>query len=103
MLSGQLISAPENFYDDFILREIAAESEEFQEAMIIGRVIGKYRLGISDSWIAFRIEEMIRAGKLESVTQVAKDMPIYNRVLKKSKDLALVSQNHIFYAHLNGK
>ncbi|MEG0772650.1 DUF3658 domain-containing protein [Clostridium sp.] len=82
-LNGQLISAPETLYDGFILREIAAEGEEFQEAMVIGRVIGKYQLGIGDSWIAFRIEEMIRAGKLESVTAVAKDMPIYHRVLKK--------------------
>lgn len=84
MLNGQLISAPETLYDGFILREIAAEGEEFQEAMVIGRVIGKYQLGIGDSWIAFRIEEMIRAGKLESVTEVAKDMPIYHQVLKKS-------------------
>ena len=82
-LNGQLISAPETLYDGFILREIAAEGEEFQEAMVIGRVSGKYQLGIGDSWIAFRIEEMIRAGKLESVTAVAKDMPIYHRVLKK--------------------
>lgn len=82
-LNGQLISAPETLYDGFILREIEAEGEEFQEAMVIGRVIGKYQLGIGDSWIAFRIEEMIHAGKLESVTAVAKDMPIYHRVLKK--------------------
>ncbi len=82
-LNGQLISAPETLYDGFILREIAAEGEEFQEAMVIGRVLGKYQLGIGDSWIAFRIEEMIRTGKLESMTEVAKDMPIYHRVLKK--------------------
>ncbi|OPY56466.1 MAG: hypothetical protein A4E55_02105 [Pelotomaculum sp. PtaU1.Bin035] len=82
-LNGQLISAPETLYDGFILREIAAEGEEFQETMVIGRVIGKYQLGIGDAWIAFRIEEMIHAGKLESVTAAAEDMPIYHRVLKK--------------------
>lgn len=82
-LNGQLISAPETLYDDFILREIVAEDEEFQEARVIGRVIGKYQLGIGDSWIAYRIKEMIRLGKLESVTVDAKDMPIYHRVLKK--------------------
>lgn len=83
MLNGQLVSAPEKLYDDFILREIAAEGEEFQEAMIIGRVLGKYQLGIGDSWVALRIEEMIHAGKLEAVSAVAEDMPVYHRVLKK--------------------
>lgn len=82
-LNGQLISAPETLYDGFILREIATEGEEFMEAMVIGRVLGKYQLGISDSWVAFRIEEMIHAGKLEVVSAVAEDMPVYHRVLKK--------------------
>ncbi|SDI46596.1 DUF3658 domain-containing protein [Desulfosporosinus hippei] len=82
-LNGQLISAPETLYDDFIFREIAAEGEEFQEAKVIGRVIGKYQLGIGDSWVALRIEKMIREGKLEAVSAVAEDMPIYHRVLKK--------------------
>lgn len=83
MLNGQLVSASENLYDDFIRREIAAEGKEFQEVMIIGRVLGKYELGIGDSWVAFRIEEMIHARKLEVVTAGDKDMPIYHRVLKK--------------------
>ncbi|SDH40366.1 DUF3658 domain-containing protein [Desulfosporosinus hippei] len=82
-LNGQLISAQETLYDGFILREIAAEGEEFQEAMIIGRVLGKYQLGIGDSWVALRIEEMIHAGKLEAVSAVAEDMPVYHRVLRK--------------------
>jgi len=83
MLNGHLVSMSEKLYDDFILREIAAEGEQFQEAVIVGRVLGKHQLGIGDSWIAFRIEEMIHAGKLEVVTASTKDMPIYHRVLKK--------------------
>lgn len=83
VLNGQLVSLSEKLYDDFILREIAAESEEFQEAMIIGRVLGKYQLGISDSWIALRIEEMISAGKLTVMSKVHEDMPAYRRRLKK--------------------
>ena len=83
LLNGQLVSAPETLYDDFIVREIAAEDERFHEAMIIGRVLGKYRLGIGDAWVALRIEEMIHAGKLEAVTAAAEDSPIYHRVLKK--------------------
>lgn len=73
----------EKFYDDFIIREIAAESEEFNEAMIVGRVLGKYQLGTGDSWVALRIEEMIHDGKLEAMTVGARDMPIYHRLLKK--------------------
>ncbi len=83
MLNGHLVSTSEKLYDDFILHEIAAEGEEFQEAMIVGRVIGKYQLGIGDSWIALRIEEMIHAGKLKAVTAGTQNMPIYHRVLKK--------------------
>lgn len=83
LLNGELVSAAETLYDDIILREIAAESDEFQEAMVVGRVIGKYQLGISDSWIADRIEKMILEGKLEAITAVPKDMPVYHRVLKK--------------------
>ncbi|EHQ89173.1 DUF3658 domain-containing protein [Desulfosporosinus youngiae] len=82
-LNGRLVSAPETLYDDFILREIAAEGEEFQEAKIIGQVLGKYQVGISDSWAAYRIEAMIREGKLKVVSAVAEDMPVYHRVLKK--------------------
>jgi len=51
--------------------------------VVIGRVLGKYRPGIGDSWIALRIEEMIRAGKLEALTKANKDMPTYHRLLKK--------------------
>lgn len=83
MLNGRLVSAPEILYDDFIIREIAAEDEKFQEAMIVGRVLGKYQLGISDSWVALRIEDMIHAGKLEAVTAAAEDMPAYYREIRK--------------------
>jgi hypothetical protein len=83
VLNGQLVGASEKLYDDFILREIATEGEEFHEAMIIGRVLGKYQLGIGDSWVALRIEEMINDGKFEVVNACDKDMPSYHRVLKK--------------------
>lgn len=83
VLNGQLVSTSEKLYDDFIFSEIAAEGDEFHEAKIIGRVLGKYQLGIGDSWVALRIEEMINDGKLEAVNACDKDMPIYHRVLKK--------------------
>jgi len=88
MLNGQLVSAPETLYDDFILREIAAADDTFQEAMVIGRALTKYRLGIGDAWVALRIEEMLRTGKLEAVTEAADDMPIYHRLLKKTSNVS---------------
>lgn len=87
VLNGRLISMPENLYDPVIIREIEAESGEFQEAMIIGRILAKYRLGIGDSWVALRIEEMIRAGRIETVTEAAENMPLYHRVLKRKSGL----------------
>ena len=81
--NGQPISAEESFYDEYIYREIDEEDDEFHEAMIVGRVLGKYRLGISDAFIALRIEEMIQAGELAPISSAAKDSPIYHRMLKK--------------------
>lgn len=83
MLNGELVSMQENLYDDFILQEIASEDAEFHEARIIGGVLGNYQLGISDAWIALRIEEMIRAGKFEIVSGPGEDMPTYHRLLRK--------------------
>ena len=83
VLNGQLVSVPETLYDSFIIREIAIESEEFHEAKLIGKVLGKYNLGIGDSWVALRIEEMIRGGKLKVITSADEDAPIYHRILRK--------------------
>lgn len=83
LLNGRLVSMPETLYDEFIIREIIAEEDEFHEAMIIGRVLGKYELGIGDAWVAHRIEVMISNGSLLPVTEPAPDSPIYHRRLKK--------------------
>ena len=83
VLNGRLVSTPENLYDDIIHREIDTELEAFHEAMIIGRILGKYQLGISDAWVAIRIDNMIQAGTLEVVSEVAEDVPVYHRMLKK--------------------
>ncbi|MGD9560012.1 MAG: DUF3658 domain-containing protein [Oscillospiraceae bacterium] len=84
VLNGRLVSAPATLYDSFIEREIAAEGEVFHEAMVVGRVLGNYQLGIGDAWVALRIEEMIGRGVLQPVDAVPKDKPLYHRRLKKS-------------------
>lgn len=83
VLNGQLVSAPEDIYDSFIMREIELMENEFQEAYLIGTVLGKYRLGISDAFIALRVENMIEAGKLECITKAGEDVPVYHRMLRK--------------------
>lgn len=83
VLNGKLVSAPATLYDDFILREIALEADEFLEAKIIGRVLGKYQLGVGDAWFALRIEEMIKSSTLAPLTSPPQDSPSYHRMLKK--------------------
>lgn len=83
VLNGQLHSVSETIYDEFIHREIDAQGDEFQEAMVIGSVLGKYQLGIGDAWVANRIEKMIYDGALSVVSDPVKGMPVYHRKLKK--------------------
>lgn len=87
VVNGRLLSVPEDFYDPFIAREIAAQEEEFQEAIVVGRVLGRYHLGIGDGWVALRIEDFIQRGLLEPVTQPEKDAPRYHRILRKTLGL----------------
>ncbi|MBQ4346901.1 MAG: DUF1835 domain-containing protein [Firmicutes bacterium] len=82
-LNGQLQSAPEDFYDSFILREIDSQPEIFSETVVIGNVLGKYQLGIGDAWIALRIEKMIAAGNLEIVESTPENKPIYRQKIRK--------------------
>ena len=83
VLNGRLVSAPESLYDSYILREIAAQGQEFNGAMVVGNVLGKYRLGIGDGWVAWRMEQFIREGLIEPVTPVERDWPSYRRVFRK--------------------
>ena len=82
-LNGQLQSASDDVYDSFILREIIAQPEEFNEAFVIGNVLGKYQLGIGDAWVAMRIDKMIAEGKLEIVERAPADHPVYRQKLRK--------------------
>ena len=84
-LNGRLVSAPADIYDSFMERELTARDGEFKEGQLIGDVLGKYQLGISDTWVHLRIEEMIRAGLLEVVEEAPEDHPVYSRMLRKCK------------------
>lgn len=83
MLNGRLQSVPEDIYDSFILREIASQPEQFDAAVVIGNILGKYQLGIGDVWIYNRIDVMIRDGRLEVVLTDQTEVPYYRRILRK--------------------
>lgn len=85
VVNGRLSSVPEEFYDSFIRRELARMPEEFREAVLIGQVLGRHRLGIGDGLVACRVEAMIRAGELEAVTQAAAEEAPYRRILRKKR------------------
>lgn len=86
MLNGKLQSVSEDIYDSFILREIAAQPEQFKMATVIGNVLGKYQLGISDVWIANRIDKMIENDILNIVQDAPKGETSYRRILRKKME-----------------
>lgn len=83
VLNGQLVSAPADFYDSFIRRELTKAPDEFNEAHMIVNIMGRFQLGIGDGLIANRIETIIESGELEVATQAADDGPGYRRILRK--------------------
>lgn len=83
VLNGRLVSADESLYDPYILRRIAAQGPRFQQAVVVGQVLGQYQLGISDGWVALRMEEFIQNGLLEPVSEPDPDGPRYHRILRR--------------------
>jgi len=78
VVNGKVIGVPEDFYDHLIRNEIP--DDEFIMAHLIGKILGKYPLGIDDWWYAKRINKMIGQGEL---MVVQKQKEIYRQVLKK--------------------
>ena len=83
VLNGKLRSVPENIYDSYIEKEISGRQGEFHQARLIGDVLGKYRLGVSDGFIALQMEKMIAKGELIPVTEAGEGEIRYRRMLRK--------------------
>lgn len=83
MLNGRLTGLGANTYDYAIEQAIAKQPEEFMQAKAIADVLKQY-LGIGDGFIALRMEEMIRDGKLTVVTDAPEGEPAYRRMLRKA-------------------
>lgn len=82
MLNGRLTGLGADVYDYAIEQAVAKQPEEFKQTNVIVDVLHRY-LGIGDGWIALRMEEMIRAGKLAVVSEAPEGAPAYRRVLRK--------------------
>jgi hypothetical protein len=80
ILNGKLTSVPETFYDFIIMNNLP--DNDFTMAGFIGKLLGEYRLGISDSWYALRIDKMIEENKLIVVENKNPSHP-YGKVLRK--------------------
>ncbi|WFF71882.1 DUF3658 domain-containing protein [Proteiniclasticum sp. QWL-01] len=50
IINGKITSVPEDFYDFIIIRNLP--ENDFIMARFIGKLLGEYSLGISDSWYA---------------------------------------------------
>lgn len=84
VVNGQLMGVPADFYDGFIRWAIASTDREFRQAHVIGEVLGRGP-HIGDTWVALRMEEMIRAGLLEVVSQAPPEGPVYHRILRRTE------------------
>jgi hypothetical protein len=84
VLNGKLTSVPENIYDFIIMKNLP--DNDFIMARFIGKLLGEYRLGISDCWYALRIDKMIEENKLIVVKDKDPSHP-YGKVLRKASRL----------------
>jgi len=80
IVNGKLTSVPEHFYDFIIEKNLP--DNDFVMARFIGKLLGEYSLGISDSWYALRIDKMIEENKLIVVEKKDSSHP-YGKVLRK--------------------
>ena len=84
VVNGRLVSLPEDGYDPFLRRVIAAQPAEFSAAQVVGTVLGKYQLGIGDGELACRLEAMVQGGELQQVTYPGPEDPSYHCRLRKT-------------------
>ena len=73
----------EDAYDVSIRRALAEAPREFREGRLIGDILGRCALGISDGWLAMRIEAMVQSGEL-AVAREAEADRLYSRVLRRA-------------------
>ena len=80
-LNKQLLSVNADFYDSIITSEIGKLADTFKQAEAIGNCLAK--LWTSDSFVAWRIDEMIKKGLFEIIKEAPKGSAYYCRLLRK--------------------
>lgn len=80
LINGCLVGVKEDFYDFLIRRELP--EGEIIQARLIGNLLLKYPLGISDSWYMNRINHMIETGEIEVVKEADE---IFRRSIRKEQ------------------
>lgn len=81
VVNGSVIGVSEDFYDFLIWKYLG--KEPIREAMLIGRILGENRLGISDWWYAYRIDKFIQQGNIEIVENSNKK---YERLIRSTQN-----------------
>lgn len=77
---GCLVGVKDDFYDFLIRRELP--EGEIIQARLIGNLLLKYPLGISDSWYMNRIKHMIETGEIKVVKEADE---IFRRSIRKEQ------------------
>lgn len=63
VVNGKLMGVADDFYDFLLWKYITKEPAK--EARILGNILGKNQLGVSDRWYAKRIDHYIKQGKIK--------------------------------------
>ena len=84
VVNGRVKSVSEDIYDRYIWQEIDLMEEEFIQAMVIGKVLGKHQLGICDAFVALRMEKFIESDILTVVPKTSRGPASYHRKLRKN-------------------
>ena len=66
VMNGCVLSVTEEFYDEWITREIQKMDGDFHQSPLVGRLLDS-GIGVRDSWITYRLERFVEQGLLELV------------------------------------
>ena len=72
VLNGKVRNVSEDIYDKYIWQEIDLVEEEFIQAEVIGKVLGRHQLGIGDAFVALRMEKLIESEILQVVPKTSR-------------------------------
>lgn len=82
MVSGNLVSLPEDFLDSFIYRMLDKMPETFTIARLVGNVMGEYELMVGDMPLFVRVFHIIKKGDLELAEEWDNESPMHTKVRK---------------------